>query len=196
MQGVYSTYGIYLPTDVLVWLGTSELRLLVYRLQSFHAAFRLAHMLSMATFFGSILLLDLRLIGLSRDLAVRQLAPHILPWTYASFAVVMVSGTVLFLFDPIQVASHTWFLPTLLLILAGMLNAVMLRRGAWNRAVAAARDLPPTARLAGAVSATIWLTVIACASLNASERPLKAKRTLPGAAFTDPAKAAPDDPPE
>src|SRR5258707_15310293 len=123
MPGVYSPYGIYLPTEFLVWLSSSAFRLYVYRLQEFHALFRLAHILSMAVFFGSILLLDLRLIGLSRDLALRQLAPHILPWTYVSFAVVMVSGVVLFLFDPIQIASHTWFLPKLLLILAGMLNA-------------------------------------------------------------------------
>jgi hypothetical protein len=62
MPGVYSTYGIYLPTDFLVWLSSSTFRLVVYRLQEFHALFRIAHIL-----------------------ALRQFAPHVLPWTYASF---------------------------------------------------------------------------------------------------------------
>jgi hypothetical protein len=48
MPGVYSTYGIYLPTDFLVWLSSSTFRLVVYRLQEFHALFSIAHMLSMA----------------------------------------------------------------------------------------------------------------------------------------------------
>src|SRR5216683_512956 len=135
MPGVYSPYGIYLPTEFLVWLSSSAFRLYVYRLQEFHALFRIAHILSMAIFFGSILLLDLRLFGLSRDLALRQFAPHVLPWTYASFCVAMVSGIVLFLFDPIQLASHTWFLPKLVLIALGVVNAAIFRRGAWDRAL-------------------------------------------------------------
>jgi ABC-type xylose transport system permease subunit len=191
MPGVYSTYGIYLPTDFLVWLSSSGFRLFVYRLQEFHALFRVAHILSMAIFFGSIVLLDLRLFGLSRDLALRQFAPHVLPWTYASFALAVLSGTVLFLFDPIQLASHTWFLPKLLLVALGLANAAAFRRGAWDRAVAAQGTLPGAARLAGAISASLWIAVMICASLNASERPLRSKRTMTGIEFSDPAKLLP-----
>jgi hypothetical protein len=43
---------------------------------------------------------------------------------------------VLFLFDPIQLASHTWFLPKLILIGLGVINAAIFRRGAWDRALA------------------------------------------------------------
>jgi hypothetical protein len=189
MAGVYSTHGIYLPTEFLVWLSTSAFRLAIYRLQEFHAVFRVAHILSMAIFFGSILLLDLRLFGLSRDLALRQFAPHVLPWTYASFGIALVSGTGLFLFDPIQVASHTWFLPKLILIALGLFNAALFRRGAWDRVLGTAGTLPPAARVAGAISAAVWIAVIACASLNASERPLKARRTTPGIEYADPAKS-------
>ncbi len=192
MPGVYSPYGIYLPTELLVWLSSSAFRLYVYRLQEFHALFRIAHILSMAIFFGSILLLDLRLFGLSRDLALRQFAPHVLPWTYASFCVAMVSGIVLFLFDPIQLASHTWFLPKLVLIALGVVNAAIFRRGAWDRALGGVGAMPAAARAAGAISATVWIAVILCASLNASERPLRSKRTMTGIEFSDPAKALPD----
>jgi hypothetical protein len=192
MPGVYSTYGIYLPTDFLVSLSSSGFRLFVYRLQEFHALFRVAHILSMAIFFGSILLLDLRLFGLSRDLALRQFAPHVLPWTYASFCVAMVSGAVLFLFDPIQIGSHTWFLPKLILIGLGVLNAAIFRRGAWDRALGGSGAMPPAARAAGAISATVWIAVLVFASLNASERPLRSKRTMTGIEFSDPAKAVGD----
>lgn len=189
MAGVYSTYGIYLPTDFLVWLSTTSFRLFVYRLEEFHALFRLTHVLAMAIFFGSILLLDLRLFGLSRDLVLRQFAPHVLPWTYVSFSLAVASGLVLFLFDPIQLASHTWFLPKLILIALGLINAAVFRRGAWDRVLAARDALPASARIAGAISASVWVAVIVCASLNASERPLKARRTITGIEYSDPAKA-------
>jgi hypothetical protein len=68
MGKVYSTWGIHVPTDWLVWLTTSSIRMPFYRLQWLHGEMRLLHILSMAVFFGTILVLDLRLLGRAHDL--------------------------------------------------------------------------------------------------------------------------------
>ena len=83
MPGVYSDYGLVLPTDWLVWLATSSVRLTLYRMQGWHGPLRLAHVAGTAAFFGAIVLLDLRLLGvLGRDIALDALARIVLPVTH------------------------------------------------------------------------------------------------------------------
>ncbi len=52
----------------------------------------MAHILSMAAFFGGIGLLDLRLMGWRGTVPLRPFAEHVLPWLYATFAVAAVTG--------------------------------------------------------------------------------------------------------
>ena len=175
MPGVYSTWGVHIPADWLVALATSPLRLFFYRLQHLHGPTRLAHLVSMAVFFGAILMLDLRLMGISRAVSLEGLARLALPWAYGGFLVAMASGVVLFLFDPIQVGSHTWFVPKLLLIGLGMLNVIVFHRRGFATSLAA---IGPTrhGRIAGALSLLLWLGVLACATGNEVERPIMASR--------------------
>lgn len=177
MSGVYSTWGLHLPGEWLVWLATTPLRLWLYRLQWLHGTMRLAHVVSVSAFFGSILVLDLRLIGIRRGVPLGELARLVLPWTYAGFAVAMVSGVVLFLFDPIQTGSHTWFLPKLLLIAAALVNIAVYHPHGFALSLAA---VGPTrhGRTAGLLSLALWLAVIACATGNQVERPLVPSRTV------------------
>ncbi len=181
MHGVYSDTVLMLPTEWLVWLATSSARLAVYRLQFWHGPFRLLHVGGSAAFFGALLLLDLRLMGLmARDIALDALVRLALPVLHVSFAVTLVSGVLLFLYDPIQTGSHSYFLPKLLLIGAGLANAALFslpRRFGLKRI--GAGTLTWHARLAGALSLLLWAGVIAAASANHEERPL-VRRGSPG----------------
>lgn len=180
MQGVYSDYGLVLPTDWLVWLATSSVRLAVYRMQGWHGPLRLLHVAGTATFFGAILLLDLRLLGLlGRDIALDALARLVLPVTHWSFAVTLSSGVLLFLYDPIQTGSHSWFLPKLLLLGAAVANAGLFSvpRRIGLRAIGAG-GLTRHARIAGLVSLVLWSGVIVAATANHEERPLVRGRSV------------------
>ena len=42
------------------------------------------HIVGIGLLFGSIAVLDLRLLGFSRSMPVKQLARHVLPWTAAA----------------------------------------------------------------------------------------------------------------
>lgn len=187
MNGVYSDHAVTLPTAWLVWLATSAARLTVYRMQGLHAPLRLVHILGTASFFGGILLLDLRLMGvMGRAVALDALAALVLPVVHVAFALLLLSGLWLFLYDPIQTGSHSWFVPKLLLIVLGLGNAALFTRPRLPGRPAAPRGLralPPGvltrhARLAGALSILVWGGVIACATANQEERPLVRGRAI------------------
>jgi len=180
LHGVYSDTALVLPSDWLVWLATSSARLAVYRLQGWHGPLRLLHVGGTAVFFGAIVLLDLRLLGLlGRDITLDALAQIVLPVTHASFAVTAASGALLFLYDPIQTGSHSWFLPKLLLLAAALANAAVFSfpRRIGLKSIGGGA-LTRHARLAGALSLILWTGVIMAATANHEERPLVHGRSI------------------
>jgi hypothetical protein len=157
-----------IPTDALIALDDRRLH---FAMQPYHYIIRLTHVLSMAAFFGGILLLDLRLIGWRAAVPLRAFTEPVLPWLYATFGVTVVTGVLLFLFDPVHVGTHAYFAPKLLLIALGLANAAWFHRTSYLRTLAAQGGLPWTARLAGAVSLAFWTGVVICSSLNVESVP-------------------------
>ena len=188
MQGVYSDWAVTLPSEWLVWLATSSARLVIYRQQGWHGPLRLLHVGGMAAFFGAIVLLDLRLLGvLGRDLALDALARLVLPVTHWAFGVMVVSGALLFMYDPIQQGSHSWFLPKMALLGLAVANAALfsLPRRAGLRPIGAG-PLTRHARVAGALSLVLWAGVIVSATANHEERPLVRGRSVVRPSVADP----------
>ena len=145
-----------------------------------YPAVETVHIVGIGLLFGSIAILDLRLLGFSRSISVKRLAGHVLPWTAASFLLIVPSGLMMFTAHATDFISSPVFVTKICLILTGGLNAalfhavVLPRAEAWDSAEMRAemrdetRKLPPlSARLAGAASLLIWIAVIACGRLLA-----------------------------
>jgi hypothetical protein len=121
------------------------------------------HVLSTAVVFGSILMVDLRLLGLtSRDSAVSRLSNEVLPYTWIAFAIAVISGSMMFMSK-----AHTYFynlqfeLKFLFMALAGI-NMLVFHFGVyrwvldWDQV-----PVPPhAARVAGGLSIALWCVVI------------------------------------
>jgi hypothetical protein len=157
-----------IPYPILIALDD---RTFHFALQPVHHLVRLAHILTVAAFFGGIGLLDLRLTGMRATVPLRAFAEHALPWLYATFAVALLSGIALFFYDPVHVGSHAYFTLKLILILLGLVNAALYHRVGHVAALAAEARMPVSARVAGAVSLAIWIGVMVCASLNTEAAP-------------------------
>jgi hypothetical protein len=129
----------------------------------------IVHIVGLAMLFGSILMLDLRLLGFSRRLPVRTLAGHVLPWTLASFMLILPSGLAMFAAHASDFVGNPVFVAKMLLIFAAGINAAVLHAGAFRHAAAWDVDArPPGAvRFAGAASLLLWISVIACGRLLA-----------------------------
>ena len=121
------------------------------------------HVLAITVVVGSILMVDLRLVGLtSRDSAVSRLSREVLPYTWAAFAVAVMSGTLLFVSKPdIYFYNLQFRLKFLFMALAGM-NMLIFHHGVYRRVLDWDRRLPPPpmARAAGLLSIALWIAVV------------------------------------
>jgi hypothetical protein len=131
------------------------------------------HLVGIALLFGSIVVLDLRLLGLSRHIPVRVLARHVLPWTAGSFLLIIPSGLLMFMAHASEFVQSEVFILKLLLIMAAGLNAALFHTitfrtaDVWDSDEMRKLPPPPSARLAGALSLVLWISVIACGRLLA-----------------------------
>jgi|ERR1039458_5932056 hypothetical protein len=121
------------------------------------------HVISLAVVFGSILMVDLRLIGLtSRDSAVSKLSSEVLPYTWIAYGCAAITGTMMFISK-----AHVYFynrefeLKFLCMFLAGI-NMAVFHFGPYRRVLQWDQTLPPplAARTAGALSIALWIGVI------------------------------------
>jgi hypothetical protein len=133
----------------------------------------IVHLTGIGLLFGSIAVLDLRLLGFSRTLSVKQLARHVLPWTAASFALIVPSGLMMFTAHASDFIQSGVFVVKMGLILAAGLNAALFHTitfrtaDVWDSDEMRKLPPPPSARLAGALSLLLWISVIACGRLLA-----------------------------
>ncbi|MDB5393259.1 MAG: putative rane protein [Rhodospirillales bacterium] len=159
---------LYIPSDVLIALDNRSYR---FALQPFHHLVRMAHILSISAFFGAIVLLDLRLTGLRPAVQLKALSELAMPVIYWMFGIGVVSGLMLFFYDPVHVASHAYFSLKIILIVLGMFNAALFNRRGFVSALNAPDAMPRHARIIGAVSLMLWIGVMICATLNVEAAP-------------------------
>jgi hypothetical protein len=121
------------------------------------------HVMSLAMVFGSVIMVDLRLVGAaSRGSTVSMLSREVLPYTWGAFLGAIVTGTLMFVSK-----AHVYFhnlqfqLKFLCMLLAGV-NMLVFHFGVYRHVLAWDERSPPprAARLAGALSITLWVGVI------------------------------------
>jgi hypothetical protein len=123
------------------------------------------HVVAICLVVGSILAVDLRLLGLaSVSWPVSRLTRGILPLTWGAFVVAVASGGLLFISNATKYLGNGFFVAKLCLIGVAGLNMLIFH-------LISANDLPRwenesrpplRARLAGAASIVVWVAVVAC----------------------------------
>lgn len=152
-----------IPPDVLIAFDN---RTFHFAIQPYHYIIRIAHIVSMGAFFGGIIFLDLRLMGLKSRVGIHDMLEQFMLWIYIFFAITVITGIPLFLFDPVHVGSHAYFAPKLILLVAGLANAALFNRLMAPKLAAGEANTPWQARVAGALSVLIWTGVVVCSSMN------------------------------
>jgi len=126
--------------------------------------FESLHVLAITLVLGSIVVVDLRLLGFtSRNRPVTKLIREVLPVTWVAFAVAVLTGGTLFASNAVEYAHNFPFQMKMLLMLLAGLNMLVFHFityrgiGQWDEA----QRTPPSARAAGAISITLWLGIVA-----------------------------------
>ena len=135
-----------------------------------YAIVNLAHILGVASLFGSVLVLDLRLLGFGRRLPLATLADATVPVATAGFAVAAATGVGLLVTKATEYVGNPFLALKFPAIALGLVNVLLIRRSeAWQ--ARGRRELLPHEhrRLAimGGLSLACWLTAIAAGRLIA-----------------------------
>ena len=121
------------------------------------------HVLALATVYGTIAMVDLRMLGFAaRQTRASKLTDELLPWTWTAFAIAAISGVLMY----ISKADTYWSNPQaqakfICMALAGV-NMLVYHFGAHRRIAEWDTSLPPpfAARLAGGLSIALWTAIV------------------------------------
>lgn len=119
------------------------------------------HIMGLATLFGSIMALDLRLLGVFRAVPARGMA-QVLPTVAATgLAVAVLTGAMLFSVEPFDYAGNRAFRIKLLLVLIGATHAIAVHfTGGWRDLVHGSGRIDAGLRLSAAISLAVWTSAI------------------------------------
>ncbi len=154
------------PVSVLAfleWLAATPWSIALHESLYMYPLVESTHVLALTVFVGLAVMLDLRLLGLAmRRVPVSEFLARILPWTNAGFAVMVVTGLLLFYAIPVRNYQNIFFrVKVVMLILAGLNIWIFHSRvepsvGEWDLAPVT----PRAARIAAVVSLVLWAGIV------------------------------------
>ncbi|MEY3670206.1 MAG: putative rane protein [Pseudomonadota bacterium] len=120
------------------------------------------HILGIAGLFGTVLLLDVRLLGLGKSIPLSPLVRLILPIAFVSLLLVMLSGSLLFLTQAGELIALPLFAYKIALIMVLLTNATALhlRIGPLLVKSEIQQGFPWSIRLQAGASVLGWIVVV------------------------------------
>ena len=152
------------------WLAATRGSIALHESQYLYPLVESTHVLTLCLFVGTAAVVDLRLLGLTlRRVPVSQVLRRLLPWTAAGFAIMVITGALLFYAIPVRTYHSVFFrIKVVMLVLAG-LNVWVFHRhvqrtmGEWDTAPVTPRG----ARAAAAISLVLWAGIIVAGRMTA-----------------------------
>ena len=149
---------------ILEWLQATSIAKTISENEILFPWIESIHVLAIVLVVGTISIVDLRLLGVtSLDRAVSRLMGDVLPLTWGTFVIAVITGSLLFSSKAATYAHNFFFQGKLVLLALAGLNMAIFHFGGigdierWG----ATRQTPLAAKAAGAVSLTIWVAVVA-----------------------------------
>ena len=145
------------------WLGETPWSVALHESQYAYSILESIHVWTLALFFGSVIMFDLRLLGWTmRSVPVGDVVSRLLPWTLAGFVVMVITGSLLFYAIPLRTYQSIFFRTKMVLLLLAGLNIWLFHTRIYPQvAVWGANPIPPkAARIAGGVSLALWGCIV------------------------------------
>jgi hypothetical protein len=143
--------------ELCEWIERSPFGQLMRSSQVIFPIVESIHLIGLALFLGTLLLVDMGLLGAAmRRQPIHQVAAALAPWTWSGFALLMLTGPFMFAAQAAKWHDNPVFwIKIPLLIVAAVFQLSVRRKIASEDALVR----PATAKLIGAVSLLLWITV-------------------------------------
>jgi len=145
------------------WLATTPASITLRESTYPYPLIESIHVLTLCLFVGLASILDLRLMGITlKRVPVSEVARRLLPWMTGGFAIMVITGTLLFYAIPIRSYHSVWFRTKMILLVLAGLNAWVFHARVWRSVTTWDLDpvTPKAARVAGAASLVLWAGII------------------------------------
>jgi hypothetical protein len=159
---------VELWTTVLTWLEQSALGLAIRGSGVWtYGIINLAHILGIATLFGSVLILDLRMLGWPRRVELASVAAIAAPLSVVGFTIAAMSGICMLATNGLDYATNPFLPIKFAAILLAVINAaIAVKTEAWKNMLAFV-DVRQSSTLAifGGISLLLWLCALSAGRL-------------------------------
>jgi hypothetical protein len=120
------------------------------------------HVMALTLVVGSIAMMDLRLLGVaSQNSAVSRLSNEVLPWTWTAWSAAAVFGTLMFMAKAGTYTGNLQFRLKFVCMGLAAVNMLVFHLGAFRQVARWDSGEPPmSARVAGALSLSLWIGVV------------------------------------
>jgi hypothetical protein len=120
------------------------------------------HVLAITVVVGSVAMMDVRLLGMTKGRPVSEVIAASLPWTWSAFSVALVAGGLLFCSKAVTYYGNLPFKIKLACMGIAGLNMLVFHAVTARNMSAWDQGAPPrAARLAGGLSLALWITIVA-----------------------------------
>ena len=144
-------------SSIFDWLVTSPWANLMNGPEWAFPVVQSIHFIGFALSIGTVAIVDLRLLGIGmRRQTAAQLAADLAPWTVSGFAVMLITGFLMFSADAARYHVNPSFQFKMICLTAALLFHFTLHRKATG-----IPNSPLAAKLAGGVSLLLWTAVVA-----------------------------------
>jgi hypothetical protein len=151
------------PLTFFEWLADTSWSVDLHESQYAYPLIESIHVWTMAVFFGSVVMFDLRLLGVTmRKVPASEVVDRLLPLTIAAFVLMVISGTLLFYAIPLRSYQSIFFRFKMLLLLLAGLNVWVFHSRVYPKVTTwdVGGAPPRAARVAGAVSLALWIGIV------------------------------------
>jgi hypothetical protein len=151
--------------EILAWIENTPVATAIRQSTFLFPAVETVHVLATVIVVGSVTMLDLRLLNIAwRSYSIREVHEDVLPWTWTSFGIAAIAGSLLFSSSATKYYHNGPFRMKMVLLALVAINAACFELGTYRRVRnrEAQANIPIFARIAGALGLLLWIGVVAC----------------------------------
>jgi hypothetical protein len=120
---------------------------------------------------GGAFLFDLRLLGFAKNLPLKALSGHLLPWSQRGLLLIVPSGILLFITNSKALGADPTFWIKMTLLVFAAINVLVFHKLLFKPPHQSEhlhnKELSPAAKISALVSISLWVAIIACGRLLA-----------------------------
>lgn len=153
--------------DGLQWLEHTSWSAAIRQSAWLYPFLEIIHIVGIVLLAGAAFMFDLRLLGFSKHLGIKELERHLLPWSVRGALLVVPSGFLLFITNAGTLGYDPVFWTKMGLLILAASNGLIFHKMICRAPDGTNISFPAAAKVVAVLSLILWIAVIACGRLLA-----------------------------